>query len=572
MRFAFFPALFAITFGFPLILTAAPLPDSGLILQQQKQTSATLPKQLPRTEADSSQGEVSESVIRVTVSGFRFSGVQAVATEEELQQIVSFAVGRTLSLADLQNVTAQVTNYLRDKGYFLARAYLPKQEVVNGIVEIAIIAAEVQGEASVKLSGPVRIREKFVSALASQGVQAGEALQQKKLERSVLLLNDLPGIAAKSVLERGEIPGTTKVTIAAEEGPLFNGLVSANNFGNHYTGTYQGTVQAAANDPSGFGDQLSLSLTGAERLKKGAIVYQLPLGRSGLKGSLSYTTLAYELGKEYKRLDVKGTANTFAAQLSYPLNRTRNFSLWQALGYEYRRLNDEAGGADISERTLNVVSSNTTVNSSDRWGGGGLTNFSLKISAGDLDYGLTAEAASDAVTAKAEGNYFKLGGSLSRLQRLTEDFSLFASFRGQLANHNLDSSEKFILGGPSGVRAYPVGEASGDEGYSLTTEVRYNFPREILSSRLQLIAFFDTGRVRLHDSPWTNSVISATGKNIYNLSGTGFGVNFDRPGSYAINASFAQVVGNNSGRSTTNRNTDNRDDNQQFWLQAILWF
>lgn len=572
MRCGFSLALFATVFSFPLVLLAAPVPDSGQILQEQKQIPTTLPKKLPSADEHAPKKESPESGLKITVSGFKFTGAQAVATEEELQQVVSSVVGQTLSLADLQNIAALVTNYLRDKGYFLARAYLPKQEIVDGIVEIAIIAGQVQGEPSIRFSGPVRIREQIISNMASQGVQAGEALQQKKLERSILLMNDLPGISAKSILEKGDIPGTTKVAIEAQEGPLFGGLLSANNFGNRYTGTFQGTAQAAANDLTGIGDQLSLSLTGAEGLMKGAIAYQLPLGRSGLKGGISYTGLGYELGKEYKILDIEGTANTFTAQLSYPLMRTRNFSLWQALDYEYRRLEDEADGTEFSDRTLHVAGANTSVNSYDRWGGGGLSNMFLRICAGELDYGLAAEAVTDASTARAEGGFYKLAMSLSRLQRLTRNFSLFAAFSGQLTNQNLDSSEKFILGGPYGVRAYPVGEGSGDEGYSLTTELRYNFPRQIMSSSLQCVAFFDTGRIRLHDSPWTNSVISATGKNSYALSGAGFGINLDRPGMYSIRASFAQVIGNNPGRSIDGKNADNKDDDQQVWLQAILWF
>lgn len=572
MRFRLLLVLFIFVLGFPPAVSAESPPDSGRILQEQKQIPATLPERLPDADDQPLKKESAESGIKITVSGFRFTGAQSVATEAELQQVVSYAVGQELSLTELQNVAAQVTYYLRDKGYFLARAYLPKQEIVDGIVEIAVIAGQVLGEPSVQFSGPVRIREQVISDMASQGVQEGETLQQEKLERAILLMNDLPGISAKSILEKGDAPGTTKVTIEAQEGPLLGGLVSANNFGNRYTGSCQGIAQAAANDLAGIGDQLSLSLTGAEYLIKGAVTYQLPLGNSGLKGSLAYTGLGYELGKEYKSLDVEGTANTFNAALSYPFVRTRKFSLWQAVDYEYRVLADESAGVDISDRNLRVVSLRTTVNSYDQWGGGGLSNIFLMISAGDLSYGLAAEEATDAATANTEGEFHKFAGSLSRLQRLTKDLTLFAAFSGQLASQNLDSSEKFILGGPAGVRAYPVGEASGDQGCSLTAEVRYGVPRQILSSDLQCVAFFDTGRIRLHDSPWLNSVTTATGKNSYNLSGAGFGINFDRPGLFSIRASFAQVIGNNPGRSVDGKNADNKDNDQQVWLQAILWF
>lgn len=50
--------------------------------------------------------------------------------------------------------------------------------------------------------------------------------------------------------------------------------------------------------------------------------------------------------------------------------------------------------------------------------------------------------------------------------------------RGQWADHEtIDGSESFYLGGPDGVRAYPVGEGSDARGVLGQVEVRYqNLP------------------------------------------------------------------------------------------------
>ena len=221
-------------------------------------------------------------------------------------------------------------------------------------------------------------------------------------------MNDFPGISAKSILEKGTAPGTTRVIIDAQEGPFFNGALSVNNFGNRYTGAVQVVAQAAASDIRRRGDQLSLILTSAERLRSGDLSYSLPLGSTGLKADLSYTGLRYELGKEFKSLNAEGTANTLAAQLSYPLVRTRVFSLWQGVTYQYCNLEDEIGGIDTSDRTLNVVSTSTTIHACDRFGSGGLSSVFVQLSKGDLDLGIAAEATTDAGTANAEGHFLKL--------------------------------------------------------------------------------------------------------------------------------------------------------------------
>ena len=113
--------------------------------------------------------------------------------------------------------------------------------------------------------------------------------------------------------------------------------------------------------------------------------------------------------------------------------------------------------------------------------------FSLTLVSGTADLGGNANfAANDALTAGAAGTYSKVNYSASRLQRLNDAWSLYANFAGQSANKNLDSSEKFALGG-MGVRAYPQGEASGDAGSLLNLEVRYNLPG-IAFANLQLVS------------------------------------------------------------------------------------
>ena len=85
---------------------------------------------------------------------------------------------------------------------------------------------------------------------------------------------------------------------------------------------------------------------------------------------------------------------------------------------------------------------------------------------------------------------------------------------GQQASKNLDSSEKFVLGGINGVRAYPQGEASGDEGYKATLELRYN-----LMANLQGAVFYDMGEIAVNKAPF-----AVAASNNRSLSGAGIGL------------------------------------------------
>lgn len=552
---------------------AAPLPDAGSILREQQQPPRRLPDSLPKPDESAvERPPLTDSSVKVVVKGFRFSGITGMAVEAELQEILKGAVGKEQGLADLQRLAALVTDYLRGKGFFLARAYLPKQDVTSGIIEIAVIGGRVDGGATIRAKEPRRIRDGILKCMLDGGVKSGEALHEKQLERSLMLLNDLPGITARGTLERGTAYGSTKLLIDVEEGSLVSGGITGDNFGNRYTGSWRGTGYATANDPLGIGDQFNLSLTGAEGLFQGRAGYTAQLHPRGLKGGISYTGMYYELGKELENLNAHGRADTIGVNLSYPIFRSRAFSLWKNLSYEYRMMNDYANGILTRSRDINSGTFDLTSSSYDGLGGGGLTSIRLAITAGDVKLGVLDDANADATTAKSAGGYYKFGYSAARLQRLVGDLSLFVSASGQFAGSNLDSSEKFILGGSSGVRSYPVGEASGDEGHSFSTELRYDVPVKGKWGTVQLVGFVDTGNITLHKTIWTNSISSATGKNNYWLSGGGLGVNLSKSGLYALRASWAHTIGDNPGRSTTGKNADNYGEENRFWLQASVWF
>ena len=538
---------------------AAP-PDAGSILREQQQ-GPRFPDRLPKPDESAvERPSLTDSDVKVVVKAFRCTGIASMATESELQKILKDAVGKEQGLTDLQRLAGLITGYLRGKGFFLARAYLPKQDITSGIVEIAVIGGRLDGSADIRAQEPRSIRDRVLRAMVDSAVKTGEVLNESDLERVLMLLNDLPGITARGTLERGATPGSTKVVVDVSEGPLLAGGLSVDNYGNRYTGVWRGTGSAIVNDPLGIGDQLSLSYSQAEGLYQGRVGYSAQLHPRGLRGGISYTSLYYELGKEFKSLNYSGHANTIGANISYPVLRSRPFSLWGNLSYEYRMFNDN--GALVSNRNVHAVTADLTSSGYDTFNGGGLTSSRLAVTTGSID----------TATANASSSYFKLGYSVSRLQQLIGDVSLFVSANGQLANNNLDSSEKFILGGPSGVRSYPVGEANGDDGHSFTTELRYDVPVKVSYGALQMIGFLDAGNITLHQTEWTNSVTTATGKNNYWLTGSGLGVNMSKSSLYSLRATWAHTLGDNAGRSNNGANADGLSEANRFWLQASVWF
>jgi len=544
-------------------------------MNEQEQLQQSVPDRLPgQEETETKETTVAEGGAMVLVKGFSFKGIDGVATEDELQNLLKDAVGRELSFEGLKGLADRVTGFLRTgKDYFLARAYLPEQDVTSGIITIEVTAGRAEGPVEIETAKGARIRKNLLSGIAGGAIRTGEAMKLKEVEKAVLLMNDLPGMTANASIEKGKTSGVSRVVIKAEEGPLMNSVLNADNYGDRYTGTMRGVYQLSVNDPTGIGDQVTVSGTVASKLRQARTGYSLPLWTTGVKWAGWYSFLSYELGKDLSVLEAKGSAGSMGSELNYAFLRRSNASLWGALGYTHQGMKDEALGMDTDDRKTSSWDAKLSGTFYDAFGGGAMSTFSMAYSRGRLDLsGLKAYKDADSQGPKAAGMYSKATYSAARLQRITEDFSLFCSMRGQFAGKNLDSSEKFILGGPSGVRAFPVGEGSGDEGHVMTLEMRYDLYSRLSPVSAQLVEFVDAGKVRLHNDAWAGAITNATGKNSYWLSGGGVGIIIGRPGAFSLRASFARRLGDNDGRNQDGTNADNRADKGSYWLQGLVWF
>src|SRR5690606_20459186 len=127
---------------------------------------------------------------------------------------------------------ARITAHYRRHGYLLARAYLPAQDIHDGEVEIAVLEGRL-GE--IGIDNTSRVGASTINHHVDRIETAG-AVQGRNLERSLLLLNDLPGVDVRSTLQPGATVGTADLGIQVRATSGIDGSVDADNFGNRYTG------------------------------------------------------------------------------------------------------------------------------------------------------------------------------------------------------------------------------------------------------------------------------------------------------------------------------------------------
>jgi hemolysin activation/secretion protein len=402
----------------------------------------------------------------------------------------------------------------------------------------------------------------------------GAPINEKNVERGLMLLNDLPNIGVKSTLVPGATPGTSDLVVETVEGGVASGGVDIDNYGNKYTGSIRGGVTVNLNDLSGYGDQIVVrGMTSGSGMGYGRLAYSLPVGDAGTKAGAAYSRMNYRLGGDFEPLRATGESSVASLFAVHPVIRSRNSNVFVTASYDNKRILDDQNSVNVTKKTADVVVVGFAGDSRDGVGGGGLTAGSLSFTSGRLNVSGNANyAATDAITALTDGAYSKVNYSLSRLQRLDDAWSLYAGLSGQAANKNLDSSEKFSLGG-MGVRAYPQGEASGDTGALLNLEARYTVPGIDIGT-LQVVGFIDTGSIILHQNPWAGW--QPTGRpnypNAYTLSGIGFGLNLYKEGDFSIRTSAAWKIGTNPGADAAGNDSDSENRGVRIWLQATKQF
>jgi hemolysin activation/secretion protein len=481
---------------------------------------------------------------------------QTLFSEADLLAVTEFTPERALTFAQLRKLAARISDYYHAKGYFLAQAYLPEQDVQDGAVTIAVVEGRY---GKIHLRNGARIANN-VPTRVLEGLDSGDLVSNASLERRLLLLSDIPGVRVKATLAPGTEVGTSDLLVDVTPGPLISGSLEADNAGSRYTGAYRfgGTINV--NNPAGIGDLLSLRLLVSDGgLGYGRISYQAPVGNATL--GIAYAHLRYTLGREFDALDGSGTADILSAYASYPVVRSRRANLYALSSFDYKMLRDEIGV--VSSDSHKRIQAGTLGFAGDfRDGlGGGSNVFSAGWTIGNLDIRSAPERIADATTARSAGGYNKLQASFARLQSIAGPFSLYGAVRGQIAFDNLDSSEKMELGGAYGVRAYPEGEAFGDTGYVATVEARLRLGQWTgkLPGELELIGFVDTGEVRYAQDPWF------FGPNHARRTGYGAGVNWYGPEGFILRGSYARKWG--TGPATSAPDRDGR-----FWFQIVKLF
>ncbi|MBP1204540.1 hemolysin activation/secretion protein [Duganella sp. 1411] len=487
-------------------------PDAGLSLQENgaralPPPAPAAPPPLPPAAAATPVAPGGTTVVleRVTISG------NSLFSEPALLAALGPVAGQRFDFAGLSALADRVSNFYRAAGYPFARAYLPAQDLQRGALTIAVLegrygAIVAHGDADLSAAG-----QRFLSPL-----RPGAVIESQALERVTLILDDQPGVKSTPVVKPGTEVGTGDLAVEVRRAHRYAGEVGFDNDGNRYTGRRRVHANVDVDSPLTLGDQLALQgMYTDEHMWFGSASYALPLNASGLRGRIGYTRSYYALADSFASLDATGTADVASAGLSYPLIRSQRRNLSLSGSVEHKRLNDRQGATgSSSDKASDAVPLALNFDARDALLRGGVTYGAVSWTPGRLRLD-GALARIDAASARTAGRFNKVNLDLARIQSVGERVDVYGRVSAQWASKNLDSSQKFGLGGRNGVRAYPSGEGYGDSGALAQLELRY------AAGAWLPYVFADAGRVKANRERWSDA-----GADTRRLGGAGLGLRY----------------------------------------------
>ncbi|QWD03196.1 ShlB/FhaC/HecB family hemolysin secretion/activation protein [Polynucleobacter paneuropaeus] len=617
------PALLAGLFFLSQFQAYAQSPDAGALQQGiQRQLEAGQMQAPPEPfvkEKTPSPTAPSKNQTLIDVKGFNVKGM-TIVTEAEAQEVLAPFKNRKLTLTQINEAANAIVDLYQKKGR-IAQAVVPPQEIKDGMVEIKVIEGKV-GAIIIDPAfeeDPPRLSSKVTTKFLSYSNPVGGLIDLDGLERSLSLINEIPSIRAEGSLEPGKDDGTTDIRVKVDELSRFSGNVSLTNYGSSSTGSGQAVLSLGLNDLMGIGDGGTIDVIGSAGSIFGQVRYFIPANADGLRIGIGGSTLSYNTLSQYTPLygpGASGSANTGGFYSTYALertarsNKTVSFNLENKTYINYGSSQDPTlvnqGSQEIQNYTINSATLGLQGN---QFVGNASWIWSANVIYGSLHINNTLQLAQDSgnlnniplgvyqsCTSVACPYGQNTGGGYGKITIASyfnqplpiKDVNFLFSFNGQIANKNLNSAEQFYLGGPYGVRAYPVTQGGGAQGAVASIELNHTY-----KEAFKFGAFFDAGVVQQNKSLYQNwqypfwaypqtAVANGSGVNVgnpanagntYALYGTGLNATYTHKKT-EITGTIAYRVGSNPLLNSNGQqvNVNGYASSVQLWIKGSLYF
>src|SRR5919202_1629702 len=450
----------------------------------------TPPPQLTPPETPLSpppQVGVKVKVKRVEVLG------SSVFSPTQLEAVVASFIGKDATFEELLAIRTAITNLYTDKGYTTSGAFLPPQDLTDGVVKIQVVEGTIE---KIEIQGLRHLRTSYVRDRI--GLAGKPPVNLRRLEQALQLLQLNPLISnVQAELSAGTAPGLSVLTLNVKEAQPLTAALIVENRDSPSVGSIRGTASLIDNDLLGFGDRLSADYGITGGVNSYNISYAIPLNPRDGTLSLSYSYDSSRIVEQpFSDLDINADSYTASLGFRQPIIRTPTTEFALSLSLDLRQSQTylfENIPYSFSQGPENGQSRVTVLRFSQDW----VNRSTSKVLAArsQFSFGLDALGATVNNTG-TDGRFTSWLGQFQWVQSLGGDAILIARTGAQLSFDSLLPIEQFSIGGIDTVRGYRQNQRVADNGIVGSLEVRYPIIRNPNGiGTIQLASFFDIGTV-----------------------------------------------------------------------------
>ena len=512
--------------SFAQVEDALETADPSRIEQELLQTDdlPELSNSIEITRPDDIKAPENAENITFILDTLQIDGV-GVYEADDIDYLYRDQLGGTVSLADIYAIANAMTVKYRSDGYILTQVVVPPQKIKHGRVKLKVVEGFID---AINVEGDLTAREADLINRYADNLRTDNILNAKSLERYLLLINDLPGLTARSVLSPSPTTaGASDITIIVER-DKYEGEIGFNNHGSRYLGRYQASYVGSHNSVFGLNERIGTQfvISGdkerTDELLFGSVVYEQPISRFGSTIRLLASITNTEPGSTLDDFDVKGNSKFFSASVLHPFIRSRTMNFTGRASFDMRNVESKNNLEPDNRRDhIRAARLGTTFQFMDTLFGAGVNALDLEVSQGLDVFGASDNGDANLTRTNGNPHFTKAEIQLQRLQRLTNNLNLFMMTQGQWASTALLSSEEFGVGGQNIGRGYDPSEIVGEDGVAGKVELQWNEPKQIkYIDHYQLFGFYDIGRV------WNQDATTSAGKR-ESIASAGLGFRAD---------------------------------------------
>ncbi len=458
---------------------------------------------------------------------------------------------RGVTLGMVEAVADTITRYYRERGFILAKAYIPEQRVRDGVVNLTLLLGNL-GE--VKVHNNHRYTKETITQIFEHNIN--KPVKADVIEEKLFFVNDLPGLSAQAFFEPGSQVGDTKLSINVLDEDLFSSNLRFDNHGSENTGEYRMYADVYWSNPVGFGDQLHMGLLATmdpSNSLYGSLHYGIPVFNQKGKWTVGGSTNDF-ISNSITGFSVTGTSTVVNTSLNFILQRSRvqNYSLELRASEVATDIEQEIvqRGSDIANPNTNTSAQgdlDSQVRNIDL-----VFNFDVlleKIRA--LHQGgmrITYGEFIDGQGANQKKNQTIFAANYSFLKFVKFPFTNVqtrAVFKlsGQYAEGSVPSISQFGLAGPNKMRALSINQYNADAGIYGAVDWVFNWPKSLswdfggekLSDMLQPYVFYEAA--------YGDASPPVSGEGTWlGVTDIGLGLKFAMKNSFRASFNYAKVV------------------------------